>query len=155
MRNCRRSAATTDTNSDRLFVYGTLRRTSPHPLARHLARQARYLGTAQVEGRLYRIKNYRGALPPDAAGGHIAGDLYRIPARSALWRQLDRYEGFDRKSLRTSEFTRRTICVTLPDGTDCFAWIYIVNRRVAEHARIVSGNPVNPAEQIDPVPDQL
>ena len=59
-----------------LFVYGTLRRQSPHPMARYLARHARYVGTARVAGRLYDLGPYPGMLPAAEADDFVHGDLF-------------------------------------------------------------------------------
>lgn len=72
-----------------LFVYGTLRRGSPHPNARRLAREAVWLGPAQARGQLWRVTHYPGFV----AGGRsrVSGDLYRLHSAASLgW--LDRYE---------------------------------------------------------------
>ncbi|MEC4749948.1 gamma-glutamylcyclotransferase [Methylomicrobium sp. Wu6] len=46
-----------------LFVYGTLRRGSDHPIARHLADNAEWLGFGEFHGLLFDIGAYPGAVP--------------------------------------------------------------------------------------------
>ena len=43
-----------------LFVYGTLRRGSGHPMSRFLAARARLLAGARVPGRLYDLGGFPG-----------------------------------------------------------------------------------------------
>jgi len=71
--------------NDLLFVYGSLRRGSPHPLAIRLAENARWLGLAGYRGLLFDIGAYPGAVPADDPARRVRGDLYRLtdpaPAR--------------------------------------------------------------------------
>lgn len=76
----------------RLFVYGTLRPCSGHPMGRVLAHNARALGPATMRGRVSRT----GAYPVADAGaqdGWIHGELFEVRGGQAVWRVLDRYEG--------------------------------------------------------------
>src|SRR5436853_375545 len=80
-------------NSALLFVYGTLRQGSGHPLARLLAAQARWLGTGTVAGRLYDLGAYPGMAEPEAAGQRLRGDVYELHDPDATLSILDDYEG--------------------------------------------------------------
>src|SRR5688572_4655538 len=76
-----------------LFVYGTLMSQVRHPMGARLRREARILGEATIEGRLYSLGRYPGLV--EAADGHYAvhGEVYALntPATSLRW--LDVYEG--------------------------------------------------------------
>ena len=43
-----------------LFVYGTLLSTAGHPMGVRLRREARLIGAASIQGRLYRVSWYPG-----------------------------------------------------------------------------------------------
>jgi gamma-glutamylcyclotransferase (GGCT)/AIG2-like uncharacterized protein YtfP len=72
-----------------ILVYGTLRRGSPHPNARRLAREAVWLGPARAKGALWRITHYPGFVA--GLTGRVTGDLYRLRSGTSFgW--LDPYE---------------------------------------------------------------
>src|SRR5215813_7463055 len=78
----------------RLFVYGTLRRDPSHELFQLLARNAKLLGEAVVEGKLYDLGEYPGMIYR-ANGGHVIGELYQVnpEAWENVIERLDEYEG--------------------------------------------------------------
>ena len=123
-----------------LFVYGTLRRGFAHPMARQLARRARYLGAGRVNGRLYRVSHYPGLLPTTHPREWVSGDLYDLSASPALLGQLDRYEGLGRGSRRLSEYARGVTMVWLADGSSRMAGVYFYRKPVRRLARLVSGD---------------
>src|SRR5947209_16498275 len=96
-----------------LFVYGTLRRISKHPMARFLAERAKFIGEATVPGRLYYLGRFPGMTEAEAAGETVVGDVYELASEEAL-AELDRYEGAE--SPLPSFFERGEAEVTLTDG---------------------------------------
>lgn len=94
----------------RLFVYGTLRRDPAHDMFHLLARAARFLGEAQVQGRLYDLGAYPGmTLTNDDR--YVKGELYEIhPERwQETIRQLDEYEGCSEADPPPHEYRRESI----------------------------------------------
>jgi gamma-glutamylcyclotransferase (GGCT)/AIG2-like uncharacterized protein YtfP len=78
-----------------------------------LARDARYVGTGQVAGRLFDLGSYPGAVSdPD---GRIAGEVYEIRG-PALWTVLDSAEG--------PQYHRGEVGVRLDDGAERVAFVY-------------------------------
>jgi len=77
-----------------LFVYGTLRRGSPHPAAAWLRDGATWMGAARAAGRLLLVDNAGTRYPVLEPGGRgwVQGDIYTVDD-AALWRRLDEYEG--------------------------------------------------------------
>ncbi len=76
--------------SDHLFVYGTLRRHSPHRMAAWLASRAAWIAEASMPGTLYDCGPY----PVSVAGsGLVLGDLYRLRDPQPTLARLDDYEG--------------------------------------------------------------
>jgi gamma-glutamylcyclotransferase (GGCT)/AIG2-like uncharacterized protein YtfP len=121
-----------------LFVYGTLRQQSPHPMARYLSEHARFLGLARVAGRLYDLGPYPGLLPPLSADDWVHGDLFQLDDVASTLAALDRYEG-DATPLPCL-FQREQATVTLTDGETATAWVYWYRGDVADDRRIPSGD---------------
>ena len=76
-----------------LFVYGSLMSTAGHRNGRAAAREARLIGAATIQGRLYRVSWYPGVV--DSARPRAArawrGLRARRPGQALAW--LDAYEG--------------------------------------------------------------
>jgi gamma-glutamylcyclotransferase (GGCT)/AIG2-like uncharacterized protein YtfP len=113
--------------NDLLFVYGTLRRGSRHPLARLLAENAEWLGFAHFRGRLFDIGPYPGAVPSGDPAHRIRGDLYRLHEPAKILPLLDRYEEFGQEFPQPNEFIRALETVRFK-GCALKAWIYLYNR---------------------------
>ncbi len=124
---------------DLLFVYGSLKSDSPHPMARWLERHARLLGPARFQGRLIRVSWYPGALDSDHAGDSIQGELWQLLRPKTVLRRLDRYEGYDPAHPGRSEFVRVLRPVSF-EGNERRAWIYLyAGRKAARAPRANSG----------------
>ncbi len=115
--------------SDRIFVYGSLRRSAPgkhHPFLR----DARFLGAATIRGRLYDLGPHSMMVPsPD--GGRVHGEVYELPRDRAVecWRTLDDYEG--------SDFKRVRVFATLRNGTRRATWVYTSRKPLPKSARLI------------------
>jgi gamma-glutamylcyclotransferase (GGCT)/AIG2-like uncharacterized protein YtfP len=121
-----------------LFVYGTLRHDSGHPMARSLASATRFLGRASVAGRLYDLGPYPGmttAEPPDRAWGH----LLEMHNPLATLEQLDAYEGCPCGEPIPALFQRRLMRVVAESGQTLTAWVYTYHGEVNEKNRLASG----------------
>lgn len=117
-----------------LFVYGSLLPGLPlHPL---LA-SAIPLGPGSIQGRLYDLGDYPGAV--GAADGRVHGEAYRLrdPGLLAL---LDDEEGYDPANEAGSLFLRRRIPVTLADGRVVMAWVYLYAGPLERVVPIPSGD---------------
>jgi gamma-glutamylcyclotransferase (GGCT)/AIG2-like uncharacterized protein YtfP len=123
-----------------LFVYGTLRSGFANHFARQLAAQSEFLGPARVEGRLYRLGHYPGAIPSGGSGDCVAGELYRLHDPAATLAVLDRYEGCGPDDPPPSEFIRLQVPAILASGEAISAWFYAYNCPVTEDRRIPSGD---------------
>lgn len=109
--------------SDRLFVYGTLRR--GFELHHGLARLgARFLAKARVAAELIDRGRYPGARPSARTGKWVRGELFqqRKPARAL--RVLDKVEGFIPGAPKRSLFVRAATEVLLNNSSRVQAWIY-------------------------------
>jgi gamma-glutamylcyclotransferase (GGCT)/AIG2-like uncharacterized protein YtfP len=76
-----------------LFVYGTLRRSSRNKFARLLQAHAAFLGAARISGRLHRLGKYPGAVPSNAPGEWVHGEVFHLHHPAQTLHALDHYEG--------------------------------------------------------------
>ena len=112
--------------NDLLFVYGSLRHNSNHPLARHLREQAKWLGIAEFCGRLFEVDIYPGAVPSNEPAHRIFGGLYRLHEPARILPLLDSYEEFGNEFAEPNEFVRELRQVLMNDRP-LFSWIYLYN----------------------------
>lgn len=118
-----------------LFVYGSLLPGLPlHPL---LA-SAIPLGPGRIQGRLYDLGEYPGAV--EVPDGTIHGEAYRLPEPGRLLARLDVEEGYDPANEAGSLFRRRRIPVTLADGRVVTAWVYLYAGPLERVVPIPSGD---------------
>ena len=119
-------------SSRALFVYGTLRRRCANQHARLLDAGAKFLGSAKVQGRLYRVKWYPGIRLKAQENEWVVGEVFHLrdPATLAA---LDQYEG-------TDEYQRVLTMAVLENGVRVRCWVYEYIGRVTEERRIVSGD---------------
>ncbi len=125
--------------SNELFVYGTLRRRSRHPMARRLAESARHVGTAKIAGRLYNLGRYPGLLEPRIGSDWVNGDVYDLGEQAAqVLAEMDAYESAE--SPVPAFFERQLASVVHADGHAAPAWVYWFRGEVNEEQRIASGS---------------
>jgi len=122
---------TTHTEPGHIFVYGTLRQGSNHPMARRLVAQARHVGQARAGGKLYDMGWYPAALFEDDAPTRIIGDVFALPPGDRLLAELDAYEHGD------PNYARVPLEVSLIGGGRILAWTYGVS--TPPNARVIPG----------------
>jgi len=115
---------------DQLFVYGTLRAGSGHPMHEVLAKAADRVCAATVTGRLVRVDWYPG-LVLDSSAGRVHGDLWRLRDFAVL-RALDEYEG--------DEYERRVVEVRRADGSTSAAFAYVFTAPADDLEVVASGD---------------
>jgi gamma-glutamylcyclotransferase (GGCT)/AIG2-like uncharacterized protein YtfP len=123
-----------------LFVYGSLMRgTSPdiHPL---LALHAEYVCSAMLQGRLYRVDYYPGAVKTQAVSDRVHGELYRLLEPGDLLARLDQYEECAPEFPEPTEYVRCKESVIIDYGDSVRAWIYLYNWPLTKLERIESGD---------------
>lgn len=123
-----------------LFVYGTLRRRSGHPMARWLAERATFIAEAVIAGRLYDLGPYPGVVPSSADGEVVHGDLYEFDGDD-LFPKLDSYEAADPPVL----FARRMAEATPLHGEPRGAWVYWWHGPLPETAKWIESGHYTPA----------
>jgi gamma-glutamylcyclotransferase (GGCT)/AIG2-like uncharacterized protein YtfP len=123
-----------------LFVYGTLRRASGHPLARRLGARGRLIGEGEAQGTLYDLGAYPGALFDPACAHRVVGEVYALHASDPLLRAIDVYEGCAEGEATNAGFRRNPLQVTLPGGRQVEAWSYGLAARPPRPRPIASGD---------------
>lgn len=122
-----------------LFVYGSLMSTSRHPMGDRLRREARLVGEATIEGKLYRISWYPGLAVGGQSGERVHGEVYalRAPARSLVW--LDEYEGLVPANPDAGDYERVERPVRLATGETVTTWVYAFRGDTTKLAPVPSG----------------
>jgi gamma-glutamylcyclotransferase (GGCT)/AIG2-like uncharacterized protein YtfP len=114
-----------------LFVYGSLVSTSGHAMSERLRSEARPIGEATLQGRLYKITWYPGAVASGNSSERVHGEVYMLenPDRALAW--LDEYEGLVPGNPDQGEYERSEQPVRLATGLDLTAWVYLYRGDVA------------------------
>ena len=125
--------------SDLLFVYGTLKRRSRHPMARRLAASARHVGAATIAGRLYNLGRFPGLKPPQYPDDRVYGDVYDLGENAAsILKEMDAYENAE--SPPPTPYERELARVTFDHGEPLTVWVYWYHGAVREEHFIASGS---------------
>jgi gamma-glutamylcyclotransferase (GGCT)/AIG2-like uncharacterized protein YtfP len=123
-----------------LFVYGTLRPGTGHPMSTFLERHARFLGRGKTPGRLYDLGSYPGIREALDESDWVSGDVYELTDPDMILQELDRYEGCGKTDPRPWYFERFPVPVTREDDQLLTCWVYFYRRDVPEERRITSGD---------------
>jgi gamma-glutamylcyclotransferase (GGCT)/AIG2-like uncharacterized protein YtfP len=118
-----------------LFVYGTLRAESGHPMARRLRVGAKHLGRGSAPGSLYDFGDHPGAFFAHDSKYRVKGDVFRLIPNSRVLTDLDRYEGVTGEEDPEEAFHRILIQVRLDSGEALEAWTYALKE--APRARLI------------------
>jgi gamma-glutamylcyclotransferase (GGCT)/AIG2-like uncharacterized protein YtfP len=121
-----------------LFVYGTLRTAARHPMHRVLEVNARFVGDATVQARLYDLGAYPGIVPSDHPHDTVIGELYEFlePKAEEAIRLLDDYEQMSPRFPEPHEYKRVILDVRLNTGPTIPAWAYVLTNESPTHPRV-------------------
>ncbi|MEM8553433.1 MAG: gamma-glutamylcyclotransferase family protein [Pseudomonadota bacterium] len=123
-----------------VFVYGTLRPGAHNNrAAQRLLREAKPLGPAWLQARLYRIHWFPGVILSDDPTDQVRGDLFALPARGNLLTALDVFERYDPKRPKRGDF-RRDLHQVLTETGAAKAWVYTYHGPISQSARVLSGD---------------
>ena len=122
-----------------LFVYGSLMSTARHPMGERLRAEARLIGAATIQGRLYRVSWYPGVAASTDPEQRAHGEVYTLddPARALAW--LDAYEGIAPGSREPGEYIRAERPVRLASGQEITAWAYLYQKDVSRLPIVADG----------------
>lgn len=127
---------------DYLFVYGTLRKdTVRHDL---LQRYCEFIALGRLQGSLYQVSHYPGVILSDDSRQQVIGELYRIKNNQLLLAELDDYEECSASFCEPHEYVRSRQNITVTDGVQISAWVYLYNRPTTGLKLITSGDYLNP-----------
>jgi gamma-glutamylcyclotransferase (GGCT)/AIG2-like uncharacterized protein YtfP len=126
-----------------LFVYGTLRRDSPHPMAAFLASQARFACDASMPGRLYNLGPFPGMTAAEGPAERVHGHLFEMNDPGALLLRLDAYEAVPQGLPEPPQYERDVRTVLTDDGREVVAWVYRYVGPLNGAKRIVSGRYIS------------
>lgn len=101
-----------------------------------LARRARFVADAYVQGQLYDIGSYPGLIESSISGELVAGELYDVHNDEELLARLDDYEQCSAEYPEPWEYQRKKLSVRRDDGQWVDAWVYVYNWPVEHLPRI-------------------
>ncbi len=117
-----------------IFVYGTLRGVPPNPYSKRLKVSSTFVGMGEMEGRLFHLGTYPGALHLPNTRSTVVGEIYEILDQELIpW--LDLYEGISPRD----EYFRDVIPVTV-EGIIIPCWSYLLRQVKSNYTLIPSGD---------------
>ncbi|MCG6877246.1 MAG: gamma-glutamylcyclotransferase [Betaproteobacteria bacterium] len=127
-------------NTARLFVYGTLRKDCRDGMHQMLAQQARFVGYAQIRGRLYDLGDYPGLVSATEHRAWVRGEVYELENPSAVLARLDDYEGCGPHDAKPHEFERTRREIVLESAETGLVWVYLYAGSLVGKDEIRSGD---------------
>lgn len=123
-----------------LFAYGSLlTNTGDRVIDRLIKHGCKAVGEAYLQGRLFDLGHYPGAVPSPRASDQVKGQLFLLARPRQMLRVLDVYEGITADG--AGEYTRQCVEITLAaDGRRHNAWVYFYRGRIAGKRPIPSGD---------------
>jgi gamma-glutamylcyclotransferase (GGCT)/AIG2-like uncharacterized protein YtfP len=125
---------------DLLFVYGKLRQGNANAMAGSLHTNSEFVAMATLQGMLYEVDDYPGAVESHNPNDRVVGELYRLRDSNRVFQKLDRFEGCWRGFPEPHEYIRKTVSVSLDNGDKVTVWAYIYNHDVSDLERIMTGD---------------
>ena len=105
-----------------------------------LASYCDYFAEARMQGKLYQIGNYPGAIASNNAHHIVQGELYRVINSEKVFTLLDDYEECTEQHPYPHEYQRKKLTISMVGGGTVSAWVYIYNRDVAKLSHIACGD---------------
>lgn len=104
-----------------------------------LRRQAQLIGEATIQGRLYSLGRYPGAVATADAPERVHGELYELDNPQTTLKWLDAYEGIVPGDHDWNDYERTEWPVRLDSGGVVTAWVYLYRKDVRRLAPIPDG----------------
>ncbi len=125
-----------------LFIYGTLLTGTGNPGLDRLVRQhLEPLGEATIQGKLYDLGHYPGAVPSHRTTDRISGILCLVRQFDVCIPKLDRYEGCDRQDPARGDYRRQTTDAILQVSAQTVTtWVYFYQKKLSFKPRIRHGD---------------
>ena len=96
-----------------LFVYGTLRKPIASDMHPMLAGGCEYYAEGIMQGILYEVCGYPGAIQSNSANDKVFGELYQLLDRERVLARLDEYEECSGRFPKPHEYIRRQVPIEL------------------------------------------
>jgi len=123
----------------KLFVYGTLMRGMPFPMATFLEQHATFVCEGVAQGRLYELGGYPGLVHLSSEARKVLGHIFELSDAEHTLAALDAYEMINAAEPESSEYRRETIPVNTANGVqECLVYLY--NRPTVGLPEIPFGN---------------
>lgn len=127
--------------SQHLFVYGTLRKAQDGSLHEFLREQTIFIDLASMDGELFHVAGYPGAIiTPTIKGHRVHGEIYRLLNPALTLQKLDEYEECSDHFPKPHEYRRIQQRVVLKTGGSMQAWVYIYQYSLTGLQRIETGD---------------
>ena len=123
-----------------LFVYGTLRKPIALDMHPMLAGYCEYYAKGTMQGKLYEVCGYPGAIQSNDANAKVFGELYKMLDRDRVLARLDEYEECSDWFPNPHEYIRKRLSIELYDGGSVVAWVYLYNHEISKLQQIKSGD---------------
>jgi len=105
-----------------------------------LTRYCEYAADGYMQGKLYEVSGYPGAIESGSSEDRVHGEVYRILDKELLFAQLDEYEACSAQFPQPHEYVRKILPVSVSGKEDMLAWVYVFNHDVAHLQQIRSGD---------------
>ncbi len=123
-----------------IFVYGSLRKEAASSMYYILARHCQFFAEGYLQGKLYEVDGYPGAIESLGQNDKVFGELYRINSRELVFSALDDYEECAAHYPEPHEYERKQVPISLFEGGSITAWVYLFNYNVSNLIQIESGD---------------
>lgn len=131
-----------------IFVYGTLRKGTATDMHNVFARHSEYFSEGYMQGRLYDVNGYPGAIESNDAGERVYGELHKIISSDQVLPLLDEHEECTDKFPVPHEYIRKKLSIKLVNGDELTAWVYVFNHAISGLIRINSGDYANHIDKL-------
>jgi gamma-glutamylcyclotransferase (GGCT)/AIG2-like uncharacterized protein YtfP len=128
-----------------LFVYGTLKRQSKHPMAKRLMMQSEFTGEATIGGKLFSLGSYPGLALIGGPADLVHGEVVRLRTPELSFRWIDEYEGCGPNVPEPHYFRRVVVPVALRSGATLDAWVYVYLKSISPARHIPGGRWKGPS----------
>ena len=130
----------TNTDTDYLFVYGTLLTDSKHEMSQFLASHAQLIGKGFFYGKLYIVTWFPGAVLSNSKNEKVHGMVFKVESPETVFKVLDDYEGIGDYYKEPHLFKKAFTNVYLKNGTTIKASVYLYNLPTKGLKQIIFGD---------------
>ncbi len=123
-----------------IFVYGSLRKQIASSMYHVLVSHCEYFSDGVMQGTLYEVCDYPGAIESCDTNDKVFGELYKMLDRKLVLARLDNYEECSDRFPAPHEYFRKQLSIGLFGGGSVLAWVYLYNFDVSNLQQIISGD---------------